>query len=241
MDEHAAPFEEDLSGRPASPTRILLVDDHAIFREGLKLLLEDQPDMRVVGEASTGSEAVNRLTGLAPDVVIMDIKMPRMGGIDATREMLQKDPSTRVIILSMYSDNKEVANAFRAGALGYVLKEDSGVELIDAVRSVQNNQRYLSRKLASTFADAYLEAEETPDQLSKLSARERQVLQLVVNGKSSKEIAAFTSLSPKTVETYRSRLMTKLNIDNLPDLVKFAISQGLIELESQTPDQDLGK
>lgn len=241
MDEHAAPFGEDLSDRPASPTRILLVDDHAIFREGLKLLLEDQPDMCVVGEASTGSEAVNRLTGLSPDVVIMDIKMPRMGGIDATREMLQKDPSTRVIILSMYSNDKEVANAFRAGALGYVLKEDSGVELIDAVRSVQNNQRYLSRKLANAFADAYLEAEETPDQLSKLSARERQVLQLVVNGKSSKEIAAFTSLSPKTVETYRSRLMMKLNIDNLPDLVKFAISQGLIELESQTPDQDLSK
>lgn len=229
-------FARESANTHTSPIRILLVDDHAIFREGLKLLLEDQPDICVVGEASSGSEAINSLIRLSPDVIIMDIKMPRMGGIDATRRIVQMVPAARVIVLSMVSSEREVAEAFGAGARGYVLKEDSGAELIDAIRSVQENRRYLSRKLADIFADAYLEAEEKPDQLSKLSARERQVLRFVVEGKSSKEIAASISLSPKTVETYRSRLMMKLGIDNLPDLVKFAIRQGLIELEPEVPD-----
>jgi DNA-binding NarL/FixJ family response regulator len=229
---------EPPGGAPAS--RILLVDDHAIFREGLKLLLEDQPDMRVVGEASTGLEAVSRLLELAPDIVIMDIKMPRMGGIDATREILRRVPSTKVIVLSMYSEEREITGAFKAGACGYVLKEDSGAELLDAIRSVREDRRYLSRRLANIFAHAYLGGGEPPDPVSKLSARERQVLQLVVEGRSSKEIAASTCLSQKTVETYRSRLMSKLGIDNLPDLVKFAIAQGLIGLESETPDRGPG-
>jgi DNA-binding NarL/FixJ family response regulator len=217
----------------AAILRILLVDDHAIFREGLKLLLEDQPEMRVIGEASTGTDAVKQSIRLLPDVVIMDIKMPGMGGIDATREILKRAPSTRVIVLSMYSDTKEVTDAFRAGAQGYVLKESSGSELIDAVQAVRENRRYLSQKLADTLIDDYLDGKETADPLSTLSDRERQVLHLVVEGKSSKEIAVLTSLSPKTVETYRSRLMSKLSIDNLPGLVKFAIAQGLISLEPE--------
>lgn len=213
---------------------IVLADDHGVVRAGLRLLLESQPDFKVVGEATNGRAALQLVAKLRPQVAVVDIAMPEQNGVEATRQIRAEYPETQVIILSMYANLEYVRRALRAGARGYVLKESAGDELIEAVRAVHAGQRHLSLKLVDEFIDDYL-AQRTPleaeSPLERLSAREREVLQLVAEGKSSAQIAELLALSPKTVDTYRSRVMQKLELDDVPKLVLFALRHGLIVAE----------
>jgi DNA-binding NarL/FixJ family response regulator len=213
---------------------VFLADDHAVVRDGLRFLLEAQHDITVIGDAANGRDAVRQVAQLCPDVLIVDIAMPDLNGIEATRQIGETCPSAQVIILSMHSTTEHVFRALQAGARGYLLKESAGVEVINAVRAVHAGHRYLSEKISDQVIDDYVrqrDAVEAESPLARLSPREREVLQLVVEGKSSAEIAGILFLSPNTVETYRSRLMQKLGISDLPGLVKFAIQHGLTPLE----------
>jgi DNA-binding NarL/FixJ family response regulator len=211
---------------------IFLADDHAIVRDGLKLLLESQPDLKVVGDAANGRDAVQQVAQLNPHIVIMDIAMPELNGIEATRQILELCPTTQIIMLSMHASSEHILRALEAGARGYLLKESAGIELVNAIRTIQAGKRYLSQKLSSELIDENIdELGGLKNPLARLSSREREILQLVVEGKSSVEIADILALSPKTVETYRSRLTQKLGINDLPALVKFAIQHGLTSLD----------
>ena len=213
---------------------VFLADDHAVVRDGLRYLLEAQPDIDVVGDAANGRLTLQLVKQLCPDVTVMDIAMPELNGIDATHQICRDCPSTQVIILSMYSTTEQVNRALSAGALGYVPKESAGIEVVNAVRAVHSGHHYLSQKLSDRLIDDYLhqrDAADEPSTLERLTPREREVLQLVVEGKSSAEIASTLSLSVKTVETYRSRLLHKLEISDIPSLVKFAIQHGLTTLD----------
>lgn len=213
---------------------VYLADDHTVVRDGLRSLLEGQGDISVIGDAADGRVAVKEIAKIKPDVVVMDIAMPELNGIEATRTITQDNPSTQVIILSMHSTLEHICRALQAGAHGYLLKESAGVEVVTAVRTVHSNHRYLSQKISDKLVDdlSYrLENVVAKSPLSCLSPREREVLQLVVEGKTSLEIASTLSLSVKTVETYRSRMMHKLGIGDLPTLVKFAIQHGLTSIE----------
>ena len=213
---------------------VFLADDHAVVRDGLRHLLQAQEDIRVVGDAGSGWETIRQVDQYCPDIVIMDIAMPEINGIEATWEILQRRPSVQVIILSMHSTMEHIKRAVRAGARGFVLKESAGAEVVEAVREVYQGECYFSRKISDRLIDKVvwqLCAGGGSSELDKLSPREAEVLQLVVEGKKSSEIADILSLSPKTVETYRSRLMAKLGIDDITGLVKFAIQHGLTTLE----------
>ncbi len=209
-------------------------DDHAVVRDGLRLLLEAEGDIKVVGGAADGRDAVRQVAQLRPDVAIVDIAMPALNGIEATRQIREVSPSTQVVILSMHSSAEHILGALEAGAQGYLVKELAGTEVVSAVRAVHAGTRYLSQRISGTALDHYLRQREAlglKGPLAHLSPREREVLQLVVEGKSSAEIADILHLSPKTVETYRSRLMRKLGTEDVPALVKFAIRHGLTPLE----------
>ena len=208
---------------------VFLVDDHAVVRDGLKLLLESCAGISVVGEASDGRTAVRCVRDLRPDVVVMDITMPEMDGVEATRQIREECPTAQVIILSMHSTSEHVFRALEAGARGYLVKESAGVEVVDAVIAVKEGRRYLSRKISEQVLDDYVKHRTGPSRspLELLSSREREVLQLVVEGKTSVEIGEILFISAKTVETYRSRLMQKLGTSDIPSLVKFAIQHGL--------------
>lgn len=211
---------------------VFLADDHTIVRDGLRYLLEAQQGIRVVGEASDGREAVRKVKNLRPDIVIMDIFMTELNGIEATGQICRECPSTRVIMLSMQSSSESIVRALKAGACGYLLKESAGRELVTAIREVRAGRRYLSPKVSDQVIGAYLNrTEDIRDPLASLSRREREVLQLVVEGKTSAEIADTLFLSVKTIETYRSRLMKKLGIRDIPALIKFAIQHGLTSLD----------
>jgi DNA-binding NarL/FixJ family response regulator len=213
---------------------IFLADDHAVVRDGLRVLLEAQPDLKVVGDAADGRDAVRQVTQLCPDVAILDIAMPELNGLEAARQIREACPATQVIILSMHGTGGHIAQALQAGVRGYLLKAAAGSEVVSAVRAVQAGHRYLSQEILDRVIDDYLdqqEAGEAKGPLARLSPREREILQLVVEGKTSAEIAGILSLSPKTVETYRSHLMQKLGISDVPGLVKFAIRYGLTSLE----------
>jgi DNA-binding NarL/FixJ family response regulator len=203
--------------------RVLLADDHALLREGLRALLSANPGITVVAEVGDGREALRRTEELKPDVLVMDVSMPGLNGIEAAQMIRARCPQTQVVMLSMHSSTEHVFRAQRAGALGYVLKESAATEVIAAVQAVHAGQRYLSPALREAAAATA----ERAGPLESLSTRERQVLQLVVEGKSSAAIALIVHLSPKTVETYRSRLMKKLGVADVPSLVKFAIQHGL--------------
>jgi DNA-binding NarL/FixJ family response regulator len=206
--------------------RVMLADDHAIMREGLRALLSANPEISVVAEVRNGREALRRCEELAPDVLVMDISMPDLNGIEAARMIREKCPATRIVMLSMHSSVEHVFRAFDAGAAGYVLKESAGAEVMKAVQTAHLGGRYLSPALEHVARDPrFTDGRSSP--LDSLSQRERQVLQLVVEGRSSAEIAEIVHLSPKTVETYRSRLMKKLGVGDVPSLVKFAIEHGL--------------
>lgn len=213
---------------------VFLADDHALLREGLKVLLEMQPDLEVIGEASDGLETVRQVTRLKPSVALLDIGMPELNGIEATRQIRESCPGTRIVILSMHSSANHIARAFKAGARGYLLKDTVGAEVARAVRAVHAGRRYLSQKIADVVLDDFLlEEEQKAEQgpLALLSPRERQILPLVAEGKTSVQIAEGLFLSPKTVDTYRSRLMEKLGVKDRTALIRLAIRHGLIETE----------
>jgi len=220
---------------------VLIADDHAVVRDGLRSMMEVQGDIKVIGDASDGREAVDKVEQLCPDVAIVDIAMPELNGIDATRKILHVCPSTRVIILSMYSSTEHIVRALRAGALGYVLKESAGIEVVHAIRVVYEGHRYLSEKILDSVIDDYLQRRDTvgaDSPLARLSLREREILQLVVEGKSSVEAAKVIGLSPKTVETHRSRLMKKLEVADVVGLIKFGVQHGLIPIEKLDFDSE---
>ena len=208
------------------PIRILIADDHAMMRDGLTRLLEDDPEMSVIGQASDGLEAVELALAMRPDIVLMDITMPRLNGIDATQRIVDALPDTHVIVLSMHVSGEYVQRATNAGASGYVLKEAAGSELSAAIHAVVDGKTYFNARPGAAAA----QAAPSPD-LAPLSAREREVLGFVVNGMTSAEISVRLGLSPKTVETYRSRLMRKLALDDVPSLVKFAIRHGITSID----------
>jgi DNA-binding NarL/FixJ family response regulator len=210
--------------------RIIIADDHGVVAEGLKHLVEAQTDMEVVSLAVDGREAVRQARDLRPDVVLMDLSMPELNGADATRAILERDPKCRVIVLSMYSEREYVRRALKAGAAGYVVKRSAAKEVVDAIRAVHAGQRYLSPRVADVVLDDYT-GEGADDLLSKLSQREREVLQLLAEGHTGAQIAERLSLSQKTVETYRARLVEKLGIRDVAGLVRFAIQRGIVSLD----------
>lgn len=211
---------------------VFLADDHAVVRDGLRLLLEAEGDIQVVGDAADGRLAVKRVKMLLPDIVIMDIAMPNLNGVEAARQIRETCPRTRVIMLSMLDSNEHIHRALKAGAAGYLLKDSAGRDIVHAVRQVATGKLYLCPRITKKTIQKLLEeSEQDSDPLERLSAREREVLQLVVEGNSSLEIAGVLNLSPKTVDTYRSRLMEKLDVKGLPGLVKFAIKHGLTGVE----------
>ena len=213
---------------------VFLADDHRMVREGFRLLLETQSDIKVIGEAGNGREAVRQAIKLAPDVILMDIAMPELNGIEATKQIVEAHPSAKVIILSMYSTTQHIFRALKAGAKGYILKESAGDDVIKAVRMVHSGKTFLCDEITGVVVGDYIEKREagtTEDPLSRLSTREREVLQLLVEGKSNTKIAELLYLSQKTIETYRSHLMQKLGISDLPGLVKFAIQHGITSVE----------
>lgn len=211
--------------------RVLLADDHAVVRDGLRALLGAQSAIEVVGDVATGREAVRQAQQLQPDVVVMDIAMPDLNGIEATLQIQDTCPSTQILILSMHSTNEHILRALQAGARGYLLKDSAGAELVEAVRVVHAGRRYLSSKIAASVIDDYVAERNRTSPLDSLSRRERQILQLTAEGKTSAEAGAMLFLSPKTVDTYRSRMMHKLDIGDLASLVKFAIQHGITQLD----------
>ncbi len=210
--------------------RLFLADDHAIVLEGLVNVLVKQPDFEVVGTAADGRSAVARVRELKPDVAILDISMPDLDGIEAARQILERDPSIAVVILSMHAGAQHIFRALDAGARGYVLKESAAREIIEAVRTVCTGRRYLGARIAEVMADG-LGSRSGASPLESLSRREREIIKLVADGHSSAEIGVRLSLSPKTVDSYRSRVMQKLHLSDLPSLVKFAIQHGLTSID----------
>jgi DNA-binding NarL/FixJ family response regulator len=212
---------------------VVLADDHTIVRDGLRALLEANPEIKVVGDAGNGREVLALVDEMKPDVVIMDISMPELNGIDATKQILATYPEVRVIILSMLGTADHVFHALQAGVRGYLLKESAGREVMEAVQSVYAGGMYFSRPITRTMIDDYMQArvDSQSDSLESLSLRESEILCLVVEGKTSAEIGKNLHLSPKTVESYRSRMMQKLGISDMAELIKFAIKHGLISLD----------
>ena len=210
------------------PITILLADDHTVVRDGLRSLLEKNADLQVVGVVGDGREAVAEAHRLCPDVVVMDIAMPEMDGVEATRRIVDKFPHIRVLILSMYLSAEHIHRCLQAGAKGYVLKDSAGDEVVEAIRTLRAGKRYLSHRITETMIDDYLSEESRLSPLDSLSLRERDVLQLVVEGRTNAAIAQKLSLSIKTVETYRARIMKKLKVRDTVELVKFAMRHGLV-------------
>ena len=213
------------------PIRILIADDHGVVAEGLRHLVAAQPDMVVIGLAENGRDAVRAALDARPDIVLMDHAMPLLNGTEATRLIHERSPEIRIIMLSMYSDAVHVYRALQAGATGYIVKKSVAKEVVDAIQAVHRGSRYLSRQLTDIVIDHVVHRSAPEDPLERLSSRERQVLQLLAEGHSVAEIAATLSLSPKTVETYRARMMEKLGIFELAGLVRFAIQQGVTALD----------
>ncbi len=214
-------------------TRIILADDHAMFRHGLSELLQSKDNLEIVGQAHDGHSTLELARELSPDIVIMDIGMPDLNGIDATREIVNDLPNTQVIALSMHSGSTFVIEMLRAGAKGYLLKDCAFEELITAIEVVTSGKRYLSPSISDVVVDTCVANPESSQSsvFSMLSPREREVLQLMTEGKTTKQIGLALHISPKTVEGHRLRLMEKLQIDNIAQLTKYAIQEGLTSPE----------
>ena len=214
-------------------TTIVLADDHGIVRQGLRVLLEAEPDLVVVGEAADGLEAVRLVERLQPAVLVADVMMPGLSGLEVTREVGRRFPHTRVVILSMYANEAYVLEALRSGAAGYVLKEAGATDLVRAVREAAAGGRYLSPPLSERAIEAYVERAQAapPDPYDTLTTREREVLQLTTEGLSSTLVAERLSISPRTVETHRANLMRKLNLRRQADLVRYAFEKGIVPVE----------
>lgn len=213
--------------------RLLLADDHGMFREGLRALIEKQTDLEVVGEAANGREAVRLARDLTPTVVVMDVSMPDLGGVEATRRILKRSPKAKVIALSMHSDRRFVVEMLRAGAQGYLLKDCAYEELVCAIRTVAGGRVYLSPRIAGVVLEDCVRraASEAAAPAPALTAREREVLQLLAEGHGTKQIAARLHVSTKTIDTHRHNIMNKLDIRSVAELTKYAVREGLTTLE----------
>ena len=211
--------------------RILLADDHNILRDGMRLLLERQPGFEVVGEAGDGREIVEMAREQHPDVVVMDIAMPNMNGIEATRRIVEKQPETGVVILSMHYDESYVLRSLKAGARAYLLKDALKAELIGAIRAVAEGRSFFSPKVSRILQEDYVEAlgrKDADDSYELLTDREREILQLVAEGKTNKEIATILNVSLYTVDTHRTHILQKLNLHSVPELILYAVRKGII-------------
>jgi len=207
--------------------RILLADDHAMVRQGFRMILSAQPDMEIVGEAGNGREAVEQAERLQPDLVVMDVAMPELNGIEATRRIAASAPRARVLALSMYKDSVYVREILRAGARGFLLKDAIDRDLLAAVRAVASGEGYLSPAVSEAVLSDY--RRHVSDPLDLLSSREREVLQLIAEGKTNKDIASALKLSVYTVDAHRGRIMEKLNLHSVGELVRFAVRKGLVD------------
>jgi DNA-binding NarL/FixJ family response regulator len=213
--------------------QVLLVEDHTIVRKGLRALLECESDMRVVGEAEDGRQALEQVQQLLPDVVLMDIGMPGLNGLEATRQIKHQFPKTKVVVLTMHTNAEYVFNVLQAGASGYLIKQAATEEVIAAIRAVYHGESFLSPSISTKVIEEYLRRAgktELADPYERLTSREREVLQLIAEGRSTQEIAALLYVSGKTVETHRARLMEKLDIHTIAELTQYAIRKGIIEL-----------
>lgn len=208
---------------------LLLADGHAVLRDGLRMILDLQPNMRVIGEAANERETMRQVLSLRPDVLLIEIAIAGASCFEAVRQIRLCNPATQIVVLSAYSRREYIARALQAGALGYVLKESSADEVVKAILAARAGRSYLCKKIEAKYGAGLASNRASP--LQSLSEREREILPLLVAGKTSVQIGDMLALSPKTVETYRSRLMHKLGLDNLPNLVKFAIRHGLTSLE----------
>ena len=211
--------------------RILLADDHTLVRQGLRKLLEERPDWEVIAEAGDGREAVRLAEQHKPDVAILDVAMPLLNGVEATRQITRRTPGTRVLVLSMHADEAYVTQILQAGATGYLLKDSADVDLVKAVGEAARGKSFFSPAIARVMLDDYvrqLADKGVTDRYDSLSEREREIFQLIAEAKTNKEIAALLNVSPSTVETHRANLMQKLNLHNTAEIVLYAVRKGLI-------------
>lgn len=211
--------------------RILLADDHIVMRTGLRALLERQPNLEVVGESENGRETVALAASLRPDVVVMDVGMPVLNGIEATQTIVTQCPTIAVVILSMHADESYVMRALKAGARGYLLKDSAAADLIGAIQAISQGKSFFSPKVSRILAEDYvrvLKQKGAVDTYDLLTSREREILQLLAEGKANKEVATALNISPYTVETHRSHILQKLNLHNSAELVLYAVRKGII-------------
>src|SRR5271169_4533077 len=214
------------------PIRILIADDHTIIRSGLRLLLEQQPDFKVIAEANDGREAVQLISKHHPDVAILDIGMPQLNGIEATRQIVAENPEAQVLILSMHSDEGYVLRALKAGARAYILKNSAEADLIRAVRSVADGKSFFSPVISKMLLEDYVRQvreKQVEDSYDLLTPREREILQLLAEGRTNKEVATVLGVSFHTVETHRGNILEKLNLHGIPELILYAVRKGIIQ------------
>jgi two-component system response regulator NreC len=218
----------------SSVINLFLVDDHTIVRQGLAKLLNAEPDLKVIGEAENGREAIKQVEKLKPNVVLMDIAMPLLNGIEATRHIAKAVPQTKVIILSMHAHDRYISELLQIGASGYLLKDASGRDIIQAIHAVVKGDTYLSPSISRRVIEDYVSLKSRSsraDLYSKLSNREREVFQMIAESRSTKDIADILCISPSTVKTHRGKIMEKLQIDNMTDLIKLAVRLGIVDIE----------
>ena len=211
--------------------RILLADDHNVVRDGLRALLEHEADMTVVAEAADGRESVRLAEEQSPDVVVMDLAMPNMNGIEATRRIVAANPRAAVVILSMHQDESYVLGSLNAGAKGYLLKDSMRKEVIDAIRAVHQGRSFVTRKVSRLLQEDYvsrLQNRNLQDSYDLLTSREREILQLIAEGRTNKEVAGVLNISPTTVETHRTHILRKLDLHSVPELILYAVRKGII-------------
>ena len=208
--------------------RILLADDHTLVRQGLRKVLEERADWEVVAEAGDGREAVRQAETLRPDVAILDVAMPLLNGIEATRQIARRVPTTRILVLSMHADEAYVTQILQAGATGYLLKDSADVDLLHAVAAVAEGKSFFSPAIARVMLDGYVRGDKLTDRFESLSEREREIFQLIAEAKTNKEIASLLNVSPSTVETHRAHIMEKLDLHSAAEIVLYAVRRGVI-------------